>query len=101
MSDTNGKPVNETGLFDKLVGRFFELKAKRPRLLFFVIMGIETINFATDVAQLVTVVNNYGKYNAPPWYYDDYTKWGVEWDIVSPQSPGGPYLLAFPLDRRY
>ena len=37
MSDANGKPVDETGWFDKLIDRFFELKAKRPRLLFFII----------------------------------------------------------------
>ena len=64
----------EESWYDIFNRRFVELKCKRPRLMFLLIMGIETLNFASDVAQLITVVDRYGDYNGPPWYYDDYSK---------------------------
>jgi len=100
LQGESAKSVDADGWLAKWSKWFGECKARRPRLLFCLIMGIETLNFATDVAQLATVVDRYSVYEGPPWmnsFVDGNPKWGLVWEMLSPKTPGDPYLLAMPL----
>lgn len=79
--------------FASQVGFINGIKIRHPRFIFTFLMALETINFASDTAQLINVVNEHKGYYSYPYVDDRSFEYSAVWSIVkTSKSPNFPFL---------